>query len=203
MYTSKASIDEINKYFGTTYTARINSYIYDIEELMRLVWRISELGFVVNIQDLNSIDKPHDFRIWFNYRHETHGLVECPFGQIAQSSAVGILEGNSLSYCLLYSIGEWCKYNKLYDCEIIWRRNRGFDGVMRTGSLAVGDKQHLLYRIHDTDHFYLEYRDFDGTHVMSEMPDDMDYDDIKLQAQLMFFSRITYITDDISRYILE
>lgn len=171
MYSTEDSIKQINKYFGTSYTYKVEipefglnkpipvfkPSIYRSDELMRLVWRIQEEGYIVNIQDLNTIDKSPDFRIWFNRKSD---MLECYFGQIAQSSAPGYLEGTTLEYCLIYAIGEWCKYNKQLKSKLEWDGNNGYMVNFYT------NEKTLLFRIHKSNHTFtnqkteLEYVDY-------------------------------------------
>lgn len=145
MHSARDCINAINEYFGTDYTETevipdmghgkphtfTKPSLRNLGEILRFVWRIQEEGFIVNIQDLNRLDKHPDYRIWFNV---ADGMIECPFGQISQGAAGGYLEGTTLEYCLLYSISEWCKYNKHIKQNVIWRRVRNRDVKWRAVS---------------------------------------------------------------------
>ncbi len=217
MYKTEDSIDEINKYFGTSYPrvdvipdfglGKPNVFpmpksIYRLEELMRFVWRIQEEGFLVNIQDLNGLDKPSDYRIWFNLEE---GMIECPFGQISQGAASGILRGTSLEYCLIYSIGEWCKFGKYIKQNITWRRIRDVrrPNIKWEGYLDIDGNEILLYRIHDLDYFHLEMVELTGEVIMIEMTEKHFLPDVKMDAEMMMYSRIANIVKDPNTYNLK
>jgi hypothetical protein len=217
MYKTEDSIDEINKYFGTSYPRTIvipdfgldkpsvfpmPSSIYSLAELMRFVWRIQEEGFIVNIQDLSRLDEPTNYRIWFNLEE---GMIECPFGQISQSAASGYLEGTTLEYCLIYSIGEWCKFGKYIKQNIAWRRIRDVrqPNVKWEGYYFIDGNEILLYRIHDLDYFNLEMVDYAGDVLMLEMPETYFLADVKQQATMMMYSKIISIVKQKTIYNLK
>lgn len=126
-------IDEINNYFGTAYPnhedgdltklklcelfiAR-NKSIFRMEEVMRLITRIQEKQFIVNIEDITTLDVEPVFRIWFNIIIESNlqdgqdEIVECSYGQVRTGYAPSGIK-DDLIHLLVYSISEWCKYNK-------------------------------------------------------------------------------------------
>jgi len=200
-------INTINEYFGTDYSVtdvvhdKSHTFpkpsIYQFSEILRFVHRIRDEGFIVNIQDLNPLDRPPEYKIWFNL---TEGMIECPFGHISQGTAHGHLECTTLVHCLLYSISEWCKYNKCVKQNIVWHRSRN---AKWEGYAQVGDREILIYRIHDLDYFHLEYVDLNKQIYMSDMPESYYIDDVKSDAQSMMYSSIVSIFDDPENYNLK
>ena len=207
-------IDAINKYFGTNYKYdftipefglnKENKFIHELNlfnlnELMRFVFRIQEKGYLFNIQDLNNFNKSPEYRIWFNKIIDGE-QIECGYGQISSSSVTNYLQGNTLEYCLLYSIGEWCKYSQ-YEIEWVRIRNQRNPQIKYNGYITVNDKKHLIYRIHDLDYFNLEYIDYTGLIIMSEFTDNILSDVVKI-ATYCFYNR-TSIINDIDKYTLD
>lgn len=213
MYKLEDCIKTINEYFGTDY--RVVDVVPDfglgkphrfpkpsihrLEEIMRFIWRIQEEGFIVNIQDLRTLDKYPEYRIWFNLMEN---MVECPFGQISQGAAGGYLEGSSLECCLLYSISEWCKFNKYIKQNVTWRRIRDKD-VKYTGCIDVDGEEIVLYRIHDLDYLHIEYVELDGNVCMVEMPENFMMNEVKIAAESMMYGCITSIAKNPSKFNLK
>ena len=212
MYSTEDSIKQINRYFGTSYAYKVEipefglnkpmpvfkPSIYKLDELMRLVWRIQEEDYIVNIQDLNTLDKGPDFRIWFNRKSD---MLECYFGQIAQSSAPGYLEGTSLEYCLIYAIGEWCKYNKQLKSNLEWDGNKGYMVNFYTNEKTLLFLIHSGNRLLSNRTYQLEYMNYGERPIITDFTNHSLLS-VKGAALHIMYSNVKRLTDNPEYYDL-
>lgn len=71
------------------------------------------------------------------------------------------------------------------------------------GCIRIGDREILIYRIHDLDYFHLEYVELNKDVYMIEMPESHYIDDVKNVAESMMHSRIVSISNDPETYNLK
>lgn len=196
----KEQIDILNNYF------KLNKDNYTLIDLLRLVSRIQDHGYIINFNDLNDLNKLSDFRIWFNkIDPNTHGLIECSYGQISQSSSViGVYtKDDTLESCLIYSISEWCQYHKIYDEHVIfWSRKMTTvkDRLKYEGHITYNNEKIILFRIYDEDEFILEFVGETGEIIRQEMNDTSS--DIIRYAECIALSNIVNIYKNLNKYKL-